>query len=287
MQPPSGSRCCRGRRGGRWRPAGRGSSRRTRRRAADPAGASGRGPRGRSPGSRAGRARGRTRLGASRRRRSRAAPGGARRRQRLGRSTRAVSRRFTRATGSLERRVAVLVARAPRRTHGAGVGGRGRVVEPALRHRDRQLVRLARVAQVERPAAAPAGRRPPRPRARGLASASSARNAASTSAQRPTARAGAGTSARAWCSRSASSRPTALKTPGAGGTSTVPIPRRSGHLGCEQRPVPAEGHQRELACVAPAFDGHRADGTRHSRAAEQERAVRGVRAASSPRGAAT
>ena len=80
----------------------------------------------------------------------------------------------------------------------------------------------------------------------------------------------------AWCSRSASSRPTALNTPGAGGTSTDPDPEARRHLGREQGSVAAERHDRELARVAAAFHGHRPDGTGHARLADQERAVRGV-----------
>ena len=79
-----------------------------------------------------------------------------------------------------------------------------------------------------------------------------------------------------WCSRSASSRPTALNTPGAGGTITVADAEAGGHLGGEQRAVAAERDDRELARVAAALDGHRADGARHPRAAEQEDAVRRV-----------
>ena len=52
-------------------------------------------------------------------------------------------------------------------------------------------------------------------------------------------------------------------------------PERARHLGGEERPVAAEGDQDELARVAPALDGHRADRARHPRAAEQVDAVRG------------
>ena len=79
-----------------------------------------------------------------------------------------------------------------------------------------------------------------------------------------------------WCSRSASSRPTALKTPGAGGTMTVADPEPDRHLGREQRPVAAERDEAELARVAAALDGHGADRARHPGAAQQVDAVGGV-----------
>ena len=123
--------------------------------------------RGRSPGSRAGRGRGRTRLARSRpagRGRGREAPGAGRARPR----DPAVRRRLISAIGSSSD------AWPYWRSCSAAKAWRRRVERPRSRrrarlgHRDRQLVRLAGVAQVERPAQLQPVDVRPRPRALGL-----------------------------------------------------------------------------------------------------------------------